>query len=222
MCYLHCMRKQTPDLSGQKFNMLTVLSFQGYHPSHRFNLWLCRCDCGREKIIPGFCLLRGSPRSCGCLKESKQKPGMGGARKLFGGYRRDAARRNLVFNLTLDQFLILTSTTCYYCGVPPSTLYKYHGGGLTPKGIAYGSYMHNGIDRKDSTKGYFTENVVPCCWDCNVAKHAKTLEEFQAWIARLIEYQTNLQRHSSDGETSVPDHEGDVEIPARSDDPVAS
>ena len=33
-------------------------------------MWLCKCDCGTEKIIQGDCLLKGHTKSCGCLRAS--------------------------------------------------------------------------------------------------------------------------------------------------------
>lgn len=53
------------DLTGMKFNRLTVVSRtenQGYNTT-----WLCKCDCGNEKIIRGSALKNGTIQSCGCL-----------------------------------------------------------------------------------------------------------------------------------------------------------
>jgi len=32
-------------------------------------LWLCKCDCGREKIVLGKNLQNGCTKSCGCLRD---------------------------------------------------------------------------------------------------------------------------------------------------------
>lgn len=57
------------DLNGQRFGMLTVLRFD--HQAPRYGLfWLCRCDCGKEKVIRGSDLMKGTA-SCGC----KQREG---------------------------------------------------------------------------------------------------------------------------------------------------
>lgn len=51
------------DLSGRRFDRLLVLSYSGGDEQS----WLCRCDCGTEKIIRGQSLKGGLSRSCGCL-----------------------------------------------------------------------------------------------------------------------------------------------------------
>lgn len=54
------------DLTGQRFERLVILSFAGKNKYNR-SLWLCRCDCGKEKIISSNCLQQGTIKSCGCL-----------------------------------------------------------------------------------------------------------------------------------------------------------
>lgn len=56
------------DLTGQKFNMLKVISFAYIKDSHSF--WNCVCDCGKETIVCGSRLTRGLTKSCGCLIKS--------------------------------------------------------------------------------------------------------------------------------------------------------
>ncbi len=58
------------DLIGQKFGRLLVIEraenyvFPNGTTASR---WLCRCDCGRKKIIMGQSLRWGATNSCGCL-----------------------------------------------------------------------------------------------------------------------------------------------------------
>ena len=33
-------------------------------------MWLCKCDCGNEAVVPSQSLLSGKSKSCGCLKAS--------------------------------------------------------------------------------------------------------------------------------------------------------
>ena len=58
------------DLTGKKFNKLTVISF---HPREkddtraRITRWNCVCDCGKQKVVAGIELTSGGTKSCGCI-----------------------------------------------------------------------------------------------------------------------------------------------------------
>lgn len=58
-----------PDLAGQRFGRWTVLS-KAQLPQPEANGtktgWLCRCDCGTERILPSRMLTTGESTSCGC------------------------------------------------------------------------------------------------------------------------------------------------------------
>ena len=58
-------RMSTPDLTRKRFGRLVVLKqAESKDGSPR---WLCRCDCGAEKIVYASALSGGKTRSCGCL-----------------------------------------------------------------------------------------------------------------------------------------------------------
>lgn len=56
------------DLTGQKFNKLTVIKEapKEQRKSNRVT-WICRCDCGKEVLVTGKDLKSGNTKSCGCL-----------------------------------------------------------------------------------------------------------------------------------------------------------
>lgn len=54
------------DLKGQRFGRWLALERAGSIGGHA--AWLCRCDCGKEKVVVSRDLRRGDSRSCGCLK----------------------------------------------------------------------------------------------------------------------------------------------------------
>ncbi len=54
------------DLAGRRFTHLVAEEFTGMDSSGRA-LWLCRCDCGNTKIVPGSKLKSGDYKSCGCM-----------------------------------------------------------------------------------------------------------------------------------------------------------
>ncbi len=49
---------------GARHGRLTIIAPAVAVPGHRH--WLCRCDCGREKVIPQQRLRNGYTTSCGC------------------------------------------------------------------------------------------------------------------------------------------------------------
>lgn len=59
------------DLTGKKFGRLTVLS-QAKRPvgaASTSAFWLCKCECGTEKVISGNVLRQGKAKSCGCYNK---------------------------------------------------------------------------------------------------------------------------------------------------------
>ena len=54
------------DLTGQKFNRLTVLE-RVENDKNGCVRWLCRCDCGNEVAVSASNLKNGHTQSCGCL-----------------------------------------------------------------------------------------------------------------------------------------------------------
>lgn len=55
------------DLTGKRFGYLTVISYGGKASGGR-TLWLCQCDCGKQKVIRSYNLKSGGTISCGCHK----------------------------------------------------------------------------------------------------------------------------------------------------------
>lgn len=61
-------RKKYVDIAGQKFGKLTVIrkADAPNKGNQRAALWLCRCECGKEKVMRGTSIRFGTSRSCGC------------------------------------------------------------------------------------------------------------------------------------------------------------
>jgi hypothetical protein len=55
------------DLSGKKFNKLTILSLNKDKSSKKRKFWNCVCDCGNKKICDGENVKSGKTKSCGCI-----------------------------------------------------------------------------------------------------------------------------------------------------------
>jgi hypothetical protein len=84
----------------------------------------------------------------------------------FREYASSAIKKNVQFELTLEEFSEIVTKPCYYCR-------KYQDTEVL------------GIDRIDSFKGYVKGNVLPACELCNTMKKQLTMKEFADHIELL-------------------------------------
>jgi hypothetical protein len=104
------------------------------------------------------------------------------------------------FGLTKKHFKKVSQMNCYYCGQEPTITSGYKE--WHPK------VFSNGLDRVDSSVGYFDDNIVACCKYCNVAKLDRTKEEFLEWIIKVMQGQTMshyMSTHISASWMELPD-----------------
>lgn len=104
---------------------------------------------------------------------------------VYNSYKKRAQRRNLKFDLYKNEFAILITKNCYYCGMKPCNLFK----GTKYK---FENFSYNGIDRRDNNEGYIIENSVSCCKFCNRAKYTSELKDFEEWINQIIKFRTSV------------------------------
>lgn len=168
------------DLTGQKFGKLTVIKRENNN-KYGSATWMCKCDCGNETIVMGSNLKRKEIISCGCYPKGVVPfpNGEADAHKLFRDYKFKAKNKDIPFELSLEEFLKLTSGNCFYCGAKPSQIKK---SGRTKNSD---SYIYNGIDRINSNEGYTKENTVTCCWKCNRAKSTMMQKDFFEWVNNI-------------------------------------
>ena len=190
------------DLTKKTFGRLIVEGLstkKPKNPNDRHNFWICRCECGNVKDIHQSSLLSGDTQSCGCIQKEwcrknakkasqihsiKSNPQTALINCLLGKYKSTAVRRKIEFNLNKDVFIKLISSPCTYCGCEPFQEYK--------PGVYKKSLIYMGIDRVKNEIGYITENVVPCCKYCNIAKQQMNLQIFYKWICAVhARYLTN-------------------------------
>lgn len=58
------------DLTNKKFGRLTVISRYG-STNNKMATWLCKCDCGNEKVVSTCHLNSGATTSCGCYQKER-------------------------------------------------------------------------------------------------------------------------------------------------------
>ena len=56
------------DLTGKRFGRWVVISEASKEKKYGRRRWICKCDCGVEKIVEQAILNRGDSVSCGCYK----------------------------------------------------------------------------------------------------------------------------------------------------------
>ena len=96
----------------------------------------------------------------------------------YSTYKSGAKVREIEFNLSFEEFVSFWNSPCFYCGD-------------SIEGI--------GLDRKDPKIGYQTDNIVPCCSQCNRAKTIQTTESFIEMckkVARKFENHVVPPQHS--------------------------
>lgn len=67
-----CIKKVPDNIIGKRFGRLVVLSYAG-NDKHRQANWLCKCDCGVEKVVPGYLMKHGMTKSCGCYRRDDSR-----------------------------------------------------------------------------------------------------------------------------------------------------
>lgn len=115
------------DLAGSVFSRLTVIKEMPGKKNKR--MWLCRCNCGAERILSTNTLNMGNTRSCGCIlkemvgknapnyKKTKSDEERIKGRYMIGGKNAENWRKEV---FAKDEY------TCKSCGQVGGTLNAHH------------------------------------------------------------------------------------------------
>ena len=182
-----CLSQKREDFTGQKFNILTLLEFDSIKNGEAH--WLCRCDCGTEKVLSSVKVKSGWTKSCGCISKrigpnSHMWAGFGDISSSF--WRRvisGAKRRNILFKINIkeawDRFKeqnnmsqlsgIDLEFSKNYIGLPTASL-----------------------DRIDSDEGYTKDNIQWVHKDENIIKGLLSVKELLYWC-KLITNKDNSE-----------------------------
>lgn len=100
-----------------------------------------------------------------------------GLSERFRRYIYNCKTKKRDFFLSKEDFEIITSKACYYCGG-----YNISENSL----IDITNLNYCGIDRIDNSKSYIKENCVPCCNICNRMKLDMNLTNFIEHIKKIV------------------------------------
>lgn len=188
---------------GQKFGKLTVIKI-GLKSKKRRNrqVVVCRCECGVVKKMLANSVKSGT-ESCGCLKAEMTRKALQKAAghvsfmAKFFMYKGGAKSRGFDFLLPKSLFFDILQQDCYYCGAKPKLFSKYvdkngrvksEYRGVSKESLDRSWIKVNGVDRKDSSKGYTSKNCVPCCTKCNSLKNATPYDNFLDRIVAISKH----------------------------------
>lgn len=175
-CLKESPNKPTPpeEMVGRRFGRLVVVAQAPTRISRSgvtglstsMTRWVCRCDCGVEKVLLRNNLINGTTKSCGCLSHevaSQMGKGRKGIRawnwkgvgdisgSLWGRICYFAAQRDLEVQVTPQEVWELFQKqkgVCALSGLP-----------LRFDTVGERSQGNASLDRIDSSKGYITGNI---------------------------------------------------------------
>ena len=178
---------------GHKYHHLLLLYPTRSGGTGKGVYWMAKCDCGTIKEVRGSEVAAGKIKTCGkcdyhrgLLQEAGEQGGKvrgwtKAIRVQHTRYIRSAVKRGIEWRLTTEEFLQIVKKNCTYCDAPPRIYSSKpnYGKGKTIKTLM------NGIDRKDSSLGYLSDNVVPCCGTCNKMKMSMEEGAFRLQILKI-------------------------------------
>ena len=117
------------DLTGQKFNLLTVVRHIGrvrIGTGEQYSqLWECQCDCGKKCNVDSRSLKSGNTKSCGCIQGEKYRSHFLNSYDLNGEYGIGWFNNGDKFLFDIDDYPIISKYTWYKSDSGyASTVYK--------------------------------------------------------------------------------------------------
>lgn len=157
------------NLIGKVFGKYTVI-YQAESKGWK-RRWLCRCECGNERIISTEHLNSGKRTGCNACNNGNLKKPYEGRYNFLCAMAKDRCNVDLSYE---DYVEFTHKDECEYCGAHIE--WRPHG---------YQGDGHH-LDRKDNTIGYTKENCTVCCGECNRIKSNTFTYEQMLQIGALI------------------------------------
>jgi len=183
--------KKNAHYVGNKYGKLTVLELTRLKQFKNNKRMMCMvaCDCGTVKEVVAYKLGQGEITSCGCGKRPTTCRKYVSYKNIYTRYKSDAKRKGYDWELSPEEFIPMLKERCHYCGVAPNRSHSSRTGDTV---------LYNGVDRKDSDKGYTSDNTVTSCYICNRGKNNMDYKDYMNYLDRLSEYrQINIQQKNT-------------------------
>lgn len=144
---------------GEKHGKLVIIKYIGYaNGNSNQPVWLCLCECGKEKITRYRSLVNGFVTTCGqCPKPvGNQHPEWEGAgeisKSIWHQYRLGALARGIKFDVTVEQLWELFEKQKRKCTLTGWELYF-------PPSLKDNKNRTASLDRINSKHGYEIDNL---------------------------------------------------------------
>jgi hypothetical protein len=170
------MHPNSINLKNKTFSNLTVLYSvdkpESVNTKNRGVWWMCKCSCGKERIVCSTELTRGHTKSCGCMNKyynNKKYKGVGLlAQSVYSHIQWGAKKRNIEFNVSKEylwQQYLNQDGKCYYTDLDIDLNTRNN------KKTA-------SVDRIDSSKGYIEGNIIWVHKNINIMKNVFSEQDF--------------------------------------------
>lgn len=197
---------------GTKVYNWTIIEVNAYTNRKNSTHYKLKCSCGRTERIArryevhslienGIGANSLSHQCRYCIRDDNyEKIIKEGTYKMYSdvifSYRSNAKARNIKFELSNEECVVLFKSNCKYCEIGPTN----NGKRQKVKGDI--RFKYTGIDRIDSNKNYTIDNVVPCCKQCNISKNDYSETEFLEWLKRA--YKVSIEGSTTTEQSGTP------------------
>lgn len=167
---------------GEKYGRWTTLERTLERSSNGSVMWLCKCDCGNEKLVKAQSLSQGVSKSCGCIKKELQRAKIGSKNHNYKAFltKEDRLQRRYMLGGTSidkvrEKVYRRDDYTCVNCQVRGGNLNSHH----------LNSWNAHPSGRFD------VSNCVTLCVACHRNFHKKygygdnTKEQFEEYLKTL-------------------------------------
>lgn len=190
------------DLAGQKFGHLLGIKPLYKDKTYHKYMWAFICElCGNGHIASGIDVKRGRIKSCGCLKNTREKNGLWKgyyeiSGSTYGHYKEIAEKRGIEFSVSIEDLwnqYINQNERCVYTNIK---LILSSTNNISSNGSANRTPLNASLDRIDSDKGYIPGNVQWVFKPINIMKGSLSHVDFIR-ICKLI-YDNNKNESFND------------------------
>lgn len=165
-------------LVGKQVGTWTIIKYTGRN-KYKSRQWLCRCECGSERLfLTSYLTGPGKRKATTCKAcelrnmESNNRTTEEIPMRIWRKIKYTADKRDIAFDITREQALEKFQEQSKACALTKTPLY------FTKLNSRYWRYTNASLDRIDSDKPYTTENVQWVEKRINMMKQKYSQDEF--------------------------------------------